>query len=113
MGSSTVPLIFASMKGGDDGFGVEDFETNDAILMSLLEEFQEDDRDDEERLNSVIQSLQAELPIQFQQWTALIVPVPSSPCDDMNWYMDSCEYEMDCPADSGIWETAYDSIMYD
>lgn len=182
MGSSTVPLSFASMKGDDDGFGVEDFQTNGAILMSLLEEFQEDDRDDEERLNSVIQSLQAELTnpsatmdsinssgtidseltiIDFKEgnwWNVVggtgskdcsvssveselgwfeMEQVPSSPSHDMKWYMDSCEYEMDCPADSGIWvgdyshicygagleednvyssiwqETAYDSIMYD
>ncbi|KAL6282907.1 hypothetical protein ACE6H2_013836 [Prunus campanulata] len=45
----------------DDDLGVDELMgSNGAILMSLLEELQEEDRD-EERLNIVIQSLEAEL----------------------------------------------------
>ncbi|KAL6198979.1 hypothetical protein ACLB2K_028767 [Fragaria x ananassa] len=158
------------MKSDEDELGVEAFQTNDAILMSLLEEFHEEDGDDEERVNSLIQSLEEEISSpsatmasngsgfinseltidDFQDgndcsgsladssemgWFDM-EQVPCSPSDDMNWYMDSCEYEMDCLNDSGIWvgdyshicygagledngyssiwqETAYDSIMYD
>ncbi|PRQ30766.1 hypothetical protein RchiOBHm_Chr5g0028181 [Rosa chinensis] len=166
MGSSTAQL---SMMGDDDELGFEAFQTNGAILMSLLEEFQEEESDDEERVNSLIQSLEAEITSpssamdnngsgyidseltirDFEEgndYSDSLVDselgwfdmeqVPCSPSGDMNWYMDSCEYKMDCLNDSGIWvgdyshicygagledngynsiwqETAYDSIMYD
>ncbi|KAB2605409.1 hypothetical protein D8674_005126 [Pyrus ussuriensis x Pyrus communis] len=142
-------LNYASMND-DNAYAFEvheGMETNGAILMSLLEEWQEEARD-EERLNSVIQSLEAEIikttmdsndssdPLRWFEMDQ----VACSPSNDMNWYVDSCEYDQmdNCPKDrcewvrdyshvycngvgieeehvySSIWqETAYDSITYD
>ncbi|CAN6694033.1 unnamed protein product [Malus baccata var. baccata] len=186
--STTLIRNYASMNDNDAyAFEVhEGMETNGAILMSLLEELQEEDRD-EERLNSVIQSLEAEIikPTilgsdgssntdseciaikdleDSNLWNIVggldgqdcsrspssddcnhlgwfeMDQVACSPRNDMNWYVDSCEYDQmdNCPIDhcewvgdyshvycngvgieeghvySSIWqETAYDSIMYD
>ncbi|KAI5605208.1 hypothetical protein BDE02_01G336300 [Populus trichocarpa] len=50
-----------SIKTGDDDFkGIEGYDDN-ALLMSLLEESQGDHESNEERLRSVIQSLEAEI----------------------------------------------------
>ncbi|CAN6690759.1 unnamed protein product [Malus baccata var. baccata] len=63
MGSSTTLIRNYACMNDDNAYAFEvheGMETNGAILMSLLEEWQEEDRD-EERLNSVIQSLEAEI----------------------------------------------------
>lgn len=122
MGSSTALIRnHASMNDHDhdDDLGVDELMgSNGAILMSLLEELQEEDRD-EERLNIVIQSLEAELvniPSTMDSestvqdvgdgnlWNVVggldgqecsvsssvdVDQVACSPSDEMNWYMDS------------------------
>ncbi|KAM2901962.1 hypothetical protein FF1_007893 [Malus domestica] len=63
MGSSTTLIRNFACMNDDNAYAFEvhkGMETNGAILMSLLEEWQEEVRD-EERLNSVIQSLEAEI----------------------------------------------------
>ncbi|GAV88108.1 hypothetical protein CFOL_v3_31531, partial [Cephalotus follicularis] len=93
---------------------------NGALLMSLLEESQGQEEQNDERLNSVMQSLEAEInpniarEIDEDSQSSYVgrvddydrsvlsevgfgwvdTEMPSSPRDDMNWYPDPCEDEM-------------------
>ncbi|XP_011045592.1 PREDICTED: uncharacterized protein LOC105140446 [Populus euphratica] len=58
--ASLLPENISIKTGDDDLKGIEGFD-DDALLMSLLEESQGDHESNEERLRSVIQSLEAEI----------------------------------------------------
>ncbi|KAG6793712.1 hypothetical protein POTOM_002931 [Populus tomentosa] len=58
--ASLLPENISINTGDDDFKGIERFD-DDALLMSLLEESQGDHESNEERLRSVIQSLEAEI----------------------------------------------------
>ncbi|XWS10227.1 hypothetical protein CRYUN_Cryun39dG0057200 [Craigia yunnanensis] len=83
-------------------------EIDTALLMSLLEESQCEEYCNEEQVNSLMESLEAEIRMQANhgscntisgeiesndgfdcfQWTEMEM-VPSSPSDDMNWYVEN------------------------
>lgn len=59
--ASVLPESYTHNVNGEDGFdGFKVSEINCALLMSFMEELQDEESDDE-RLNSVIQSLEAEI----------------------------------------------------
>lgn len=60
MASLLLPESYACINGDDGLEGFKASEIHGALLMSFLEELQDEERDDE-RLNSVIQSLEAEI----------------------------------------------------
>ncbi|XP_050279665.1 uncharacterized protein LOC126720870 [Quercus robur] len=167
--ASPVPENCAGNIVGSDIQGIEVSEIDSAILMSLLEESQGEERD-EDRLNSLIRSLEEEINSnamdsqnssmkpdfivedgqlcivgnkeghdcmvsQDQLEFGLIdmEPETSSPSDDMNWYMDLCENEMDGIIEVGglsdyshmyygvsleeqgyrsLWQETYDTVIY-
>ncbi|MFQ6659216.1 hypothetical protein Gotur_028202 [Gossypium turneri] len=78
------------------------------LLMSLLEESQCDEYCNEEQINSLMESLEAEIRIASDcscsteggigsndcfEWSEMEM-VPSSPSDDMNWYVEDHVQEM-------------------
>ncbi|KAJ0046273.1 hypothetical protein Pint_04913 [Pistacia integerrima] len=112
--ASMVAETWAYINGEDDSNGVEVGKFNDALLMSLLEEPHGEEYNNEQ-VNKVIQSLEAEpeflnvgdnedgencLSSMEFEWEEMEL-VPSSPSDDMNWCMDQYENELDFMVDYG------------
>ncbi|KAJ0102810.1 hypothetical protein Patl1_05025 [Pistacia atlantica] len=112
--ASMVAETWAYINGEDDSNGVEVWKFNDALLMSLLEEPHGEEYNNEQ-VNKVIQSLEAEpeflnvgdnedgencLSSMEFEWEEMEL-VPSSPSDDMNWCMDQYENELDFMVDYG------------
>ncbi|XVF79262.1 hypothetical protein PTKIN_Ptkin14bG0207200 [Pterospermum kingtungense] len=127
-------------------------EIDAAILMSLLEESHCEEYCNEEQVNRLMESLEAEIRMQANhgscnsisgdvehnngfdsfEWTDEIEMVPSSPRDDINWYVDNhleeilmddlVEFGDDFPqnyyeiplehGDSSIWQEIYDTAAY-
>ncbi|KAJ0046270.1 hypothetical protein Pint_04914 [Pistacia integerrima] len=110
--ASMVAETWAIINGEDDSNGVEISKFNNALLMSLLEESYGEEYNDEQ-VNRVIQSLEAEINANIDdedgqnssasmefEW-AEMEPVPSSPSYDMNWFVDHCENELDLMVEYG------------
>ncbi|XP_031250313.1 uncharacterized protein LOC116108184 [Pistacia vera] len=127
--ASMVAETWAYINGEDDSNGVEVWKFNDALLMSLLEEPHGEEYNNEQ-VNKVIQSLEAEINANMLEagrdlamepeflnvgdnedgenclssmefeWEEMEL-VPSSPSDDMNWCMDQYENELDFMVDYG------------
>ncbi|XP_031250315.1 uncharacterized protein LOC116108185 [Pistacia vera] len=127
--ASMVAETWAIINGEDDSNGVEISKFNNALLMSLLEESYGEEYNDEQ-VNRVIQSLEAEINANMLEagddlamepeflglsddedgqnssasmefeW-AEMEPVPSSPSYDMNWFVDHCENELDLMVEYG------------
>ncbi|KAJ0046268.1 hypothetical protein Pint_04916 [Pistacia integerrima] len=111
--ASMVAETWAIINGEDDSNGVEISKFNNALLMSLLEESYGEEYNDEQ-VNRVIQSLEAEInsnmfddedgqnslaSMEFE-WAEMEL-VPSSPSDDMNCFVDHCENELDLMVEYG------------
>ncbi|WRX29370.1 hypothetical protein QQP08_021857 [Theobroma cacao] len=121
-------------------------EIDAALLMSLLEESHCEEYCNEEQVNSLMESLEAEIRMANHdscyevdmksndgfdcfEWTEMEM-VPSSPSDDMNWYMEDHVEEMDgmvefgngfphnyyeIPLEHGyssLWQETYDTAIY-
>lgn len=122
--ASPIPESLACNTGDADFQGIEVSEIDGAILMSFLEESQGEERDDEDVLNSIIRSLEAEINSSSMDGQDLTldpefngdrkvghfdghdcaVPhdqigfgwVDMEPVpSDLNWYMDPCGSEVD------------------
>ncbi|XVF79270.1 hypothetical protein PTKIN_Ptkin14bG0208000 [Pterospermum kingtungense] len=134
----------------EEEIGVPKFDA--ALLMSLLEESPCEEYCNEEQVNRLMESLEAEIRMQANhgscnsisgdvehnngfdcfEWTDEIEMVPSSPSDDMNWYVenhveeilmdDLVEFGDDFPqnyyeiplelGNSSIWQEINDTAAY-
>ena len=165
--ASPVPACESNIVGSDI-HEIQVSEVDGAILMSLLEESQAEEGD-EDRLNSLIRSLEAEIKSNAMESHDFSMepdflaedgqfcgvgqevghdclvshdqhgfgrigmePETSSPSDDLNWYMDLCENEMEGIVEVGfsdyshmyygvsieeqgyrsLWQETYDTVMY-
>ncbi|OMO74614.1 hypothetical protein CCACVL1_16573 [Corchorus capsularis] len=130
---------------GINGLEEIEFQEIDAVLlMSLLEESHCEEYCNEEQVNSLMESLEAEIRMANHDdscnvadmesndgfdcldWTDMET-VPSSPSDDMNWYMEDHVEEMDglmefgnefpqnyyeVPLEHGyLWQETYDAVI--
>ncbi|OMO92654.1 hypothetical protein COLO4_17432 [Corchorus olitorius] len=130
---------------GSNGLEEIEFQEIDAVLlMSLLEESQCEEYCNEEQVNSLMESLEAEIRMANHDscnvadmesndgfeycldWTDMET-VPSSPSDDMNWYMEDHAEEMEglmefgndfpqnyyeVPLEHGyLWQETYDAAI--
>ncbi|KAB2043725.1 hypothetical protein ES319_D01G038100v1 [Gossypium barbadense] len=131
--------------------GVEEIEIPEidaGLLMSLLEESQCEEYCNEEQVNSLMESLEAEIRMvnagscstiegdigsnDYLEWSEMEM-VPSSPSDDMNWYVEDHVEDMsmdgyfvqfgnDFPLNSyeiqpengftSLWQETYDTVIY-
>ncbi|KAB2043726.1 hypothetical protein ES319_D01G038200v1 [Gossypium barbadense] len=130
--------------------GVEEIEVPEIdadLLMSLLEESQCEEYCNEEQVNSLMESLEAEIRMvnagscsiegvigsnDCFEWSEMEM-VPSSPSDDMNWYVEDHVQEMsmdgyliqfgndfplnfyDIQTENGftsLWQETYDTAIY-
>ncbi|XP_044504285.1 uncharacterized protein LOC123224635 [Mangifera indica] len=118
--ASLVSETWAIVNGEDDSNGVEVSKFNDALLLSLLEESNGEEYNDEQ-VNRVIQSLEAEInanmleashdlamepdvqnclaSMEFE-WAEMEL-LPSSPSDGMNWCIDQSENELNFLVENG------------
>ncbi|MBA0787069.1 hypothetical protein Gotri_027289 [Gossypium trilobum] len=132
--------------------GVEEIEIPEidaGLLMSLLEESQCEEYCNEEQVNSLMESLEAEIRMvnaagscstiegdigsnDYLEWSEMEM-VPSSPSDDMNWYVEDHVEDMsmdgyfvqfgnDFPLNcyeiqpengfTSLWQETYDTVIY-
>ncbi|KAG4161024.1 hypothetical protein ERO13_D01G033400v2 [Gossypium hirsutum] len=130
--------------------GVEEIgvpEIDAGLLMSLLEESQSEEYCNEEQVTSLMESLEAEIRMvnagscsiegdigsnNYFEWSEMEM-VPSSPSDDMNWYVEDHVQEMsmdgylvqfgnDFPLNcyesqlengfTSLWQETYDTAIY-
>ncbi|KAJ7948850.1 putative Heat stress transcription factor B-4b [Quillaja saponaria] len=74
----------AFINGEDEFDGLEVLEMDGDLLMSLLEESQTDERD-EDQLNSLIRSLEAEIKVDTMEGQDLVSNIIGEECSGQSW----------------------------
>ncbi|MFQ6659214.1 hypothetical protein Gotur_028201 [Gossypium turneri] len=132
-------------SNGVEEIGVPEIDTG--LLMSLLDESQSEEYCNEEQITSLMESLEAEIRMvnagscsiegdigsnNYFEWSEMEM-VPSSPSDDMNWYVEDhvqemsmdgylVQFENDFPLNcyesqlengfTSLWQETYDTAIY-